>query len=99
MPNAGQFKKGEKRPGQGRPKGTGRPMTATLNAREAIARFVDQNAERCQEWLDQIAEQEGPLKAYQCYADLLEYHIPKLARQEHTGGDGGAIKHEFKWAD
>ena len=89
MANSGQFKKGEKRPGAGRPKG--RVDNKTLNAREAIARFVDGNAERCQEWLDQIAEADGPLKAFQCYADLLEYHIPKLARTELTGKDGGAI--------
>ena len=58
---------------------------------EAIARFVDDNAPRMQEWLDQIAEQQGPEKAFNCVKDLLEYHVPKLARTELTGKDGGAI--------
>jgi len=97
--NQGQFKKGEKRPNQGRPKGSGkgRPLQSTINAREAIARFVDGNADRCQEWLDQIAEQDGPLKAFQCYADLLEYHIPKLARTEVSGPDGGPQRIMCGW--
>lgn len=71
--------------GKGRPKGS--PNKATANAREAIARLVDGNAERLQEWLDQIAEDEGPKAAFQCFSDLLEYHVPKLSRAEvqHSG--------------
>lgn len=72
--------------GKGRPKGV--PNKATTLAREAIARLVDGNAERMQGWLDQIAEEEGPLKAWQCLTEVIEYHIPKLARTEHTGKDG-----------
>lgn len=87
MANAGSFKKGEKRPNQGK-RGPGK---ATLNAREAIGRFVDGNAHRVQGWLDEIAEKQGAPAAYRCWLDLLEYHIPKLARTEHTGKDGGAI--------
>lgn len=89
MANAGSFKKGEKRPKQGRPPGSANK--ATLNAREAIARFVDGNAERLNGWLDEIEESDGPKAAFQCFADLLEYHVPKLARTEHTGPDGGAL--------
>ena len=94
MANAGSFRKGEKRPNQGKHG----PPKATKDAREAIARFVDGNAERLQEWLDQIATND-PEKAFSLFQSVIEYHVPKLARQEHTGGDGGAIKHEFKWAD
>jgi hypothetical protein len=93
--NAGTFKKGEKRPNQGK---RGLSKT-TVNAREAIARFVDANAERCQDWLDKIAEQDGPKAAFQCYTDLIEYHIPKLARTELTGKDGGAINITASAAD
>lgn len=71
----------------------GIPNKATANAREAIARLVDGNAGRLQEWIDQIAEQEGPLAAWRCFMDVVEYHIPKLARTEHTGADGGAVQH------
>lgn len=66
-----------------RPKGS--PNKATVLAREAIARLVDGNAHRVQEWLDQVAESEGPLAALRCYGDLLEYHVPKLARTELVG--------------
>ena len=89
MANAGHFKKVDKRrkPGPGRPKGL--PNKTTVLAREAITRFVDGNADRLQGWLDQIAAEEGPKAAFNCFSDLLEYHIPKLARTENTGPDGG----------
>ena len=75
------FIKGEKKPNQGK-RG---PAKSTKNAREAIARLVDGNAERMQEWLDRIAEEEGPMAAWRCMADVIEYHVPKLARTEHVG--------------
>lgn len=87
MANSGSFRKGEVRPRQGKHG----PPKATLHAREAIARLVDGNAERMQEWLDQIAQKDGPRAAWQCMMDVIEYHIPKLARTEHTGPDGGPI--------
>lgn len=74
----------------GRQKGTTNRSTAA--AREAIARFVDCNADRLQEWLDQIARQDGPKAAFQCVADILEYHVPKLARTEMSGPGGGPIE-------
>ena len=52
MANAGSFRKGEKRPNQGKHG----PPKATLAAREAIAQFVDGNAHRLQDWLDKVAE-------------------------------------------
>jgi len=80
-----------------RPKGS--PNKATARAREAIAQFVDDNAPRMQGWLDQIAETEGPLKAFQCMTDLIEYHVPKLARTEVTGKDGGPQEMTVRWGD
>lgn len=76
----------------GRAKGT--PNKATAQAREAIAAFVDGNSERLQGWLDQIAETDGPKAAFQCLMDVMEYHVPKLARTELTGKDGGSVKAE-----
>jgi len=90
MSNAGQFKKGEKRPNAGRPKGL--PNKATTNAKEAIARFVDGNADRLQGWLDDIAGEQGSKAAFECFKDLLEYHVPKLARTELTGANGDPIR-------
>lgn len=76
-------------PGPGRPKGT--LNKSTVLAREAIGRLVDGNASRLNGWLDQIAEDEGPQAAWRCFMDVLEYHVPKLARIEHTGKDGEAL--------
>lgn len=81
---------GKGTPGPGR--GKGNPNKATKNAREAIARFVDGNADRLNRWLDEIEANDGPKAAFQCFSDLLEYHVPKLARHEHTGEGGGPVK-------
>jgi len=69
----------------------GVPNKATANAREAIGRFVDGNVERLQDWLDAIAEDEGPKAAWQCFMDVIEYHVPKLARNELTGPNGTVL--------
>ena len=68
----------------------GTPNKATAQAREAIALFVDNNAHRLQAWLDQIAE-EDPKRAFELFQSVLEYHVPKLARHEHTGDGGGPV--------
>jgi len=73
----------------GRKKGV--PNKATVEAREAIAKFVDGNATRLQKWLDQIAE-EDPKAAFDRFMSVVEYHIPKLARTEHTGKDGDDLR-------
>lgn len=69
-----------------RPKGS--PNKATANAREAIAAFVDRNAPRLEELLAKVEKRDGPAAAYRCIMDLMEYHVPKLARTELTGKDG-----------
>ena len=79
MANSGPFP--EKSPNQGKHG----PPRASLAAREAIARFVEGNTGRPQEWLDKIAEQEGPKAAFQRLVALLDHHVPKLARQELRG--------------
>lgn len=73
---------------RGAPKG---PRKVTMRAREAIAALVDYNAERMQGWLDQIALEDGPLVAWKCMQDVIEYHIPKLSRTELTGPAGGPV--------
>ena len=74
--------RGGKQPGAGRPKGI--PNKTTSLAREAIAAFVDGNADRLNGWLDEIYERDGPKEAFGCVSSLLEYHLPKLARTENT---------------
>lgn len=77
----------------GRPPGV--PNKVTTKAREAIALFVDGNAHRLTEWLDEVAAGDpennvkpNPAKAFELFQSVVEYHIPKLARTELTGKDG-----------
>jgi len=85
--------------GAGRPKGV--PNKSTTKAREAIAAFVDGNAHLLQTWLEQVAmdERYGPKTAFDCFMAVTEYHVPKLARQEHVGADNGPIELVVKWQD
>lgn len=83
-------------PGPGRPKGI--PNKSTQDAREAIAAFVDGNAHRLTGWLDQVASGDpsndikpNPAKAFEMFQSVVEYHIPKLARTEVSGKDGGPV--------
>ncbi len=87
MANAGTFRKGVKRPGQGKHG----PPKAVVNAREAIARLVDGNVHRMEGWLDEIAKEQGAMAAYRCLMDVIEFHVPKLARTELTGKDGAEL--------
>ena len=80
-----------------RPKGS--PNKSTALAREAIARFVDDNSDRLQGWLDQIAVDKGPEAAFRCFTDLVEYHVPKLARTEVTGQDGKPQEIVVRWLE
>lgn len=81
--------------GKGRPKGS--TNKSTTLAREAIARFVDGNAHKLEQWLDQVAA-DNPAEAFKLYQSVVEYHIPKLARTDTTvtGSDGGPIQHAIK---
>jgi hypothetical protein len=82
---------------KGRPKGS--PNRSTALAREAIAKFVDGNSHKLQEWLDEIAMNEklGPKVAFDCFMQVAEYHVPKLARTEHTGSDDKPIRYVVSW--
>lgn len=74
--------------GKGRIKGV--PNKVTQDVRAAIAILAEKNVDRCQEWLDRIADTD-PDKAFDLYLKMLEYHVPKLARSEITGKDGGPV--------
>jgi hypothetical protein len=78
-------------------------------AREAIARFVDGNTDKMQGWLEQVAtgvqdEKTGkwlvppnPEKAFAMLQSVVEYHVPKLARQELVGDDKAPVKIQVSW--
>ena len=100
---AKQTRKGKTNNPHGRPRGT--PNKATTDARKAIALFVEENAHRLTGWLDQVAEgvrdpndgtkmlvKADPAKAFEMFQTVVEYHIPKLARTEHTGEGGGPLQ-------
>jgi hypothetical protein len=79
----------------------GTPNRATIEARQAIAMFVDANAHRLTEWLDFVANGDGadikpnPAKAFELFQSVVEYHVPKLNRTELSGGEE-PIKHSVK---
>ncbi len=80
---------------RGRPKGS--VNRATADVRAAIAAFAEGNAHKLQQWLDSVADgsngnKPDPAKAADLYLRAIEYHIPKLARTELTGQDGGPVE-------
>jgi predicted nucleotidyltransferase len=70
----------------GRIKGV--PNRTTKDVREAIAVFAEANVTKLQGWLDATA-QKDPAKAADLFVRVIEYHIPKLARTELSGGKAG----------
>ena len=72
---------------------------STTRAREAIAAFVDGNADRLSGWLDEIYAQDGPKDAFDSVVGLLEFHIPKLARSESETKHSGKVEHVVTWGE
>lgn len=89
---------------RGRARGT-KNGYSVVNARRAIAEFVDGNLPRFNEWLNHVANgipattksgqlvfdsndcpvylvKPDPLAAIKVVADITEYHLPKLSRQD-----------------
>jgi hypothetical protein len=82
----------------------GTPNKATKEFRDTVSALLSDNAQNVAIWLEQVANGVGdakpdPAKALDLMAKLAEYAAPKLARTEMVGEDGGAIRHEFKWAE
>lgn len=76
----------------------GSPNKVTAEARQAIALFVDKNAHKLDKWLDVIAKgneaadiKPNPARAFELLMSVVEYHVPKLARTEVTGANGGPV--------
>lgn len=78
----------------GRKAGVGNKTT--VDVRHAIALIAQRNIVNFETWLTKVAA-EDPSKAADLYLKAIEYHIPKLARSEQTGPDGGPVHHTFEW--
>jgi len=73
-----------------------KPNKTTQDVRAAIATFASANVGEMTTWLDGI---EDPAKKLDLFLRAIEYHIPKLARSEQTGPDGGPQEHTFRWLE
>ena len=78
----------------GRKAGVGNKTT--VEVREAIALIAQRNVDKFNTWLGQVADVD-PYKAADLYLKMIEYHIPKLARTEQTGKDGGPQELKITW--
>ena len=81
--------KGHDGQGGGRPKGS--PNKATQELRMAFKNLLDMNTPNMIGWLETVAA-ENPAKALDICSNMAEFIIPKLARQENTGLNGGPIE-------
>lgn len=70
-------------PGPGRPLGS--PNKATVKAKAAIAGLLEGNAEKLNQWADEVYKSKGAEAALDIYLKFTEYHIPKLARHVLEG--------------
>ena len=76
-----------------------KPKKAELEVvRANISDFVANNSYRLEDWLDEIYHRDGPRVALAAFTGLLEFSVPKLARQEHTGEDGGPVELSISWS-
>ena len=79
--------------GRGRPKGAINKTTAEV--REAIAAFASANVDQMGEWLNAI---DSPERKLDLFLRAIEYHIPKLARQEMVGDPNAPIvDNTYSW--
>lgn len=70
----------------------------TKDVRQAVALLAENNVSKLEQWLEDTATGDiangvkpDPGKAAMLLLQALEYHIPKLARTEVTGKDGGPV--------
>lgn len=69
-------------------------MTFKTSTAETVAAVGKVPSSAKRKWLDRFDAKDGPLAAFRCFAEVLEYHVPKLARTELTGARGGPIQAE-----
>jgi hypothetical protein len=80
----------KKPPNAGKGRVAGVPNKITKDVRAAVALVAQGFADEVLPLLRRAAKKD-PLGAVNTYAKLIEYHIPKLSRIEHTGAGGGPV--------
>lgn len=65
-----------------------------MEVKQAIAAFTSANAEKLDQWLNEV---DDPAKRLDLYFKALEYTMPKLARTEVAGDQKQPIKHTVTW--
>lgn len=69
----------------------GTPNKVSADVRACVALIAQNLVGEAEDWIRRGAKKQ-PLKAAQVLGQLLEYHIPKISRIEHTGHDGGPLQ-------
>lgn len=75
-----------------RKKGSARETRSVRRVRAAMAKLLETNAPKYQEWLERAAEKD-PLKALVLLKDISEFYMPKLGRIEQTGTVEHKVSH------
>lgn len=78
----------KKPPAAGRGRKKGEINHTTRDVRLAVGMIAERNAGKIDGWLARVAKK-NPAKAIDLYIKLIEYHIPKLSRQEIVKPDTG----------
>ena len=89
----GKFAPGQTGNPDGRPRGSVNKSTSDVRA--AISLIAQNNIGKFEEWL-MLTAIDDPAKAASLFLSAIEYHIPKLGRQEITGADGGPVQTEHR---
>ncbi len=79
----------KKPPAAGRGRKKGEINHTTRDVRLAVGMIAERNAGKIDGWLARVAKK-NPAKAIDLYCKLIEYHIPKLSRQEVVRADPSA---------
>jgi hypothetical protein len=72
--------------------GSRREQRSIARVRAAMAKLLEDNADKYQSWLEEAAK-EHPLKALVLLKDLAEFYMPKLGRIEQTGTVEHKVSH------
>ena len=75
-----------------RSSGSRREQRSIARVRSAMAKLLEDNADKYQGWLEEAAK-EHPLKALVLLKDLAEFYMPKLGRIEQTGTVEHKVSH------